>query len=59
MDFVNFDKRLSLEIDGGQHAEASDYDGARDAWLANEGYRVLRFWKTTFLQICRGGSRPS
>jgi very-short-patch-repair endonuclease len=32
-----------VEVDGSQHAQSSR-DAARDAWLAREGYRVLRFW---------------
>jgi very-short-patch-repair endonuclease len=35
--------RLIIERDGSQHAE-SGYDAVRDAWLIEQGYRVLRFW---------------
>jgi very-short-patch-repair endonuclease len=31
-----------IEVDGGGHGGARD--AARDAWLASEGFRVLRFW---------------
>jgi very-short-patch-repair endonuclease len=42
-DFVCFDARLIVEIDGGQHG-TSETDRARDAWFEKNGYRVLRFW---------------
>ena len=43
VDFVCRDKRLIVEVDGGQHADNAE-DIARDALLAREGYRVMRFW---------------
>ena len=46
VDFVCVEKRLVLELDGGQHAESAQaaYDAGRSAWLENAGFRVLRFW---------------
>jgi very-short-patch-repair endonuclease len=38
-----------VEIDGGQHAENSS-DARRDAFLASEGWRVLRFWNNDVTQ---------
>jgi very-short-patch-repair endonuclease len=43
LDFVCLDARLVVEVDGSQHAEQSVYDGRRDAWLEQQGFRVLRF----------------
>lgn len=43
MDFVNLEKKVVVELDGGQHALASG-DKTRDEWLRAEGYKVLRFW---------------
>ncbi len=43
-DFVCIEARTVIELDGGQHAEQSAYDGARDAWLRRHGYTILRFW---------------
>ncbi len=45
-DFVCFDRRLILEFDGGQHAEAQqqEYDRARTDWLEKNGFQVVRFW---------------
>ena len=42
-DFVCRDRKLIVELDGGQHSE-NKRDQIRDAFLANEGYMVLRFW---------------
>ena len=47
-DFVCFDARLVLEIDGGQHA-GSTRDINRDRWFAANGFRLLRFWNNDVL----------
>jgi very-short-patch-repair endonuclease len=44
VDFVCLEKRVVIEVDGGQHSEQRSYDDRRDAWLKKEGFRVLRFW---------------
>ena len=49
-DFVCFEGRLIVEIDGGQHADQKDYDKKRDAWLRDQGFIVLRFWNSDVLQ---------
>ncbi|MDE3061267.1 MAG: DNA repair protein RecO [Pseudomonadota bacterium] len=43
-DFVCPDKKLVIELDGGQHAEQMEYDARRTEFLEQEGYQVLRFW---------------
>jgi very-short-patch-repair endonuclease len=45
VDFVCRDRKLVIEVDGGQHADSAS-DQIRDAYLAAEGYRVLRFWNS-------------
>ncbi len=35
--------QLVIEIDGDAHAERTEYDAARTAWLEQQGYRVIRF----------------
>ena len=50
VDFVCFENKLVIEVDGGQHAEQADYDDARTAWLESQGLRVLRFWNNQVLQ---------
>lgn len=49
VDFVCFERRLIVEVDGGQHAERASYDEQRTTWLQAQGYRVLRFWNNEVL----------
>ncbi len=42
-DFVCLVPRVALEIDGSQHLEEPERDRRRDAYLAEQGYRVLHF----------------
>ena len=49
VDFVCFEVCLIVEVDGGQHAERHRQDAQRTAWLASQGFRVLRFWNTEVL----------
>ena len=51
VDFVSFEKRLVIEIDGGQHNEiqARARDDSRSLWLRERGYEVLRFWNNDVL----------
>jgi very-short-patch-repair endonuclease len=44
MDFVSFDVRLIVELDGGQHAEVATYDAYRDGVLHKLGFEVLGVW---------------
>lgn len=53
-DFVCWERRLIIELDGGQHAEQVAYDQQRDAWLRSEGYTVLRFWNNDVMQQLDG-----
>ena len=49
LDFVCFDPRLVIEIDGSQHA-SSECDATRDAVLTAEGFQVARYWNNDVLQ---------
>lgn len=44
VDFVCFQAKLIVELDGSQHVERADYDRQRDDWLRLQGYRVFRIW---------------
>jgi very-short-patch-repair endonuclease len=44
VDFICLEKRLVIEVDGGQHNTQVPQDAEREAWLQQEGYTVLRFW---------------
>jgi len=56
VDFVSLEKRIVVELDGGQHGESKreERDNERTAWLQGEGYRVLRFWNNDVLQNTEG-----
>ncbi|HEY0503377.1 MAG TPA: endonuclease domain-containing protein [Lysobacter sp.] len=43
VDFACLEKRLVVEVDGGQHCD-SRTDPLRDGYLRSRGFRVLRFW---------------
>ena len=49
VDFVCFEQRLVIEVDGGQHLDAQISDALRTEWLESEGFRVLRFWNDDVL----------
>lgn len=53
-DYCSHSARLIIELDGGQHADTSDYDRARTRFLESEGYRVLRFWNDDVLNNMDG-----
>jgi very-short-patch-repair endonuclease len=46
VDFVCFDKKVIVELDGGQHnfQDNITYDSNRSRWLKSEGFKILRFW---------------
>jgi very-short-patch-repair endonuclease len=52
-DFVCRERRLIIEVDGGQHAD-SKRDVVRDKWLREHRYRVLRFWNNDVIGNLEG-----
>jgi very-short-patch-repair endonuclease len=44
VDFVCLEKKLIIEVDGGQHAEMIIEDVKRTEFLHRHGYTILRFW---------------
>ncbi|MEH6950970.1 endonuclease domain-containing protein [Nitrobacter sp. NHB1] len=52
-DFLCYELRLVVEVDGGQHAE-SVHDAERDRWFADNGFRTLRFWNNDVLSNLEG-----
>ena len=56
VDFVCFEARLIVEVDGGQHAESSR-DTERDRTFESQGFRTLRFWNDEVVNdldnVCR------
>ena len=49
VDFYCAERRLVIELDGGQHSEQQDYDQRRDAFLEQKNITVLRFWNHQML----------
>ena len=54
VDFACQEKRLVIEVDGGQHSMDAKKDNERDKWLEGEGYKVLRFWNNEVLANTKG-----
>jgi very-short-patch-repair endonuclease len=44
------EKKLVIEVDGGQHAEMLAQDMKRTEFLNNQGYNALRFWNNEVLR---------
>jgi len=49
-DFACVEKKLIIEVDGGQHAEDFDQDAVRTKFLNSKGWTVVRFWNNEVLQ---------
>jgi len=43
-DLVCFERKVVVELDGGQHATTTEADAARTDWLNAQGFEVLRYW---------------
>jgi len=46
LDFYSPERRLAVEVDGGQHADiyGQQHDSHRDNYLTELNIRVIRFW---------------
>ena len=47
-DFACVERRLVVELDGGQHVAGYEADGRRTAHLNGRGWRVIRSGMTTY-----------
>ena len=56
VDFISFEKKIIIEIDGSQHMESAniEHDAHRTKYLKDEGYTVLRFWNNDVLTNIEG-----
>ena len=54
LDFYCAALQLAIELDGGQHAQATQQDRLRDEWLAQRGVTVLRFWNSDVTENLNG-----
>jgi very-short-patch-repair endonuclease len=53
VDFVCFDKKVIIEIDGGEHS-GKENDKTRDTRSRAQGYKVLRSWNNEVLRNIEG-----
>ena len=54
VDFVCFENRIVIEVDGGQHAIEKEKDSERTKWLESQGFKILRFWNNEVLMNIEG-----
>lgn len=54
VDFVCLDRKLIIELDGGQHTSQQTYDAHRTAELEKLGYNVIRFWNDDVMTNMEG-----
>lgn len=66
VDFVCLERKIIVEIDGGQHTEHLAYDSRRSGELRSRGFRIVRFWNhevlndiDAVLEVIRGELMPS
>ena len=48
VDFFCPSKKLIIELDGGHHNDdaVAERDSERQAWLEQQGYKIIRFWNS-------------
>ena len=56
-DFAARNHGLVIELDGDSHAGREDYDAARTAFIASQGYRVIRFSNSEVMTNIEGVAR--
>ena len=54
LDFVCLERKLVIELDGGQHADNVRYDQSRTQRLEQSGFRVTRFWNNEVFDNIEG-----
>ena len=54
LDFACLERKLVIELDGGQHADDVVYDAKRTALLEKSGFCVLRFWNNEVFENIEG-----
>lgn len=56
VDFVSLEKKLVIEVDGGQHnlSPTIDIDQNRTSYLEEQGFQVLRFWNNDVVKNVEG-----
>ena len=54
VDFVCFETKIIIEVDGGQHAVETRNNTEQDEWLRSQGFNVLRFWNNKVIPTTQG-----
>lgn len=56
VDFVCYEKKLIIELDGGHHNqdETKENDFKRQKWLESQKFQVIRFWNSEVLKNING-----
>jgi very-short-patch-repair endonuclease len=54
VDFCCPERKVIVEVDGGQHSDRQDYDLRRTADLQRRGFRVLRVWNHEVFENLEG-----
>jgi very-short-patch-repair endonuclease len=54
VDFLCIEKKIIVELDGGQHADSMAYDEKRTDFLNNCGYHLVRYWDNDVLKNMDG-----
>lgn len=51
-DFICYEKKIVIELDGGQHARkrVALEDRKRDEWMKSQGFKILRIWNHEVLR---------
>jgi very-short-patch-repair endonuclease len=58
VDFVALEKKVVIEVDGGQHAVEKEKDRKRDQWFKHEGFEILRIWNNDIFDNLDGVLAP-
>ncbi|MGZ4971025.1 MAG: endonuclease domain-containing protein [Methylobacter sp.] len=54
VDFCCPELKLIIELDGSQHFEQATYDQERSFYLAQRGFKVIRFWNNEVIENSEG-----
>ena len=54
VDFACLELKLIIELDGSQHFDQAHYDNERSLYLAQRGFKVIRFWNNEVINNIEG-----